>query len=361
MRKMTVGVVGCGNISDIYLESPQKFPFFEITSVADLDSDRAIAKAEKHGIEKVATVNGIITDPDIDIILNLTVPGAHYSICAAAIAQGKHVFVEKPLSISLEEGRALIAAAKEKNVRVGCAPDTFLGGGLQTCRQLIDQGAIGKPIGAAAFMMGHGPEAWHPDPEFFYKPGGGPLFDMGPYYLTALVNMLGPISGVSAMSRISFPTREIGIGEKKGNKIKVETPTHITGSMEFASGVIGTLAVSFDVWHSVLPRIEVYGSTGTMSVPDPNSFGGPVLIRTAENSEWEEMKIESPYTSNSRGIGLSEMAQAIAENRPHRASGDLGLHVLETMHAFITSSTTRHYCALKSTLTRPEPLPVTWP
>jgi predicted dehydrogenase len=361
MSKLKVGVVGCGNISDIYLESPHKFPFFDVAAVADLDLERAKAKAEKHSVLRVLSVDQLISDPEIDVVLNLTIPAAHYSVCAAAIEHGKHVYVEKPLSITLEEGRSLISTAAKQGVKVGCAPDTFLGGGLQTCRQLIDEGKIGTPVAAAGFMLGHGPEGWHPDPEFFYKVGAGPLFDMGPYYLTAMVFLLGPIRAVSAMSRISFPEREVGSGPKKGEKITVDTPTHITGSMEFAGGQIGTLAVSFDLWHAQVPRIEIYGSEGTLSVPDPNTFGGPITVKTATGEEWEEVKIERPYTENSRGIGLADMIQAIGENRDHRASGDLGLHTLETMHAFLTSSASRRYCDIKSTVSRPEPLPMIWP
>jgi predicted dehydrogenase len=361
MSKLRVGLVGCGNISDTYLGSPEKFPIFEIVAVADLNEERAKEKARKHEISRVVSVDEIASAADIDIILNLTVPAAHYSICATAIAHGKHIYTEKPLSITLEQGRNLIKSAKEKGVRIGSAPDTFLGGGIQTCRQLIDSGAIGVPVAAAAFMQGHGPEAWHPDPDFFYKAGAGPMFDVGVYYITALVSLLGPIAAVSAMSRISFPERVIGSGINAGNKISVETPTHITGSMEFTSGLVSTMTASFDVWHSQVPRVEIYGSEGTLSVPDPNTFGGPVKLRLAKEKEWQEVPITRPYTTNSRGIGLADMIYAIDENREHRASGDLALHTLEAMHAFLTSSKNRQYCEMESTVTRPAPLPEVWP
>jgi len=251
--------------------------------------------------------------------------------------------------------------AREKGLRVGSAPDTFLGGGLQTCRKLIDDGAIGEPVAAVAFMTGHGPEGWHPDPEFFYKPGAGPMFDMGPYYLTALVSLLGPITRVTGSTRISFPERTIGSGPKHGQKIVVETPTHVAGVLDFAGGAVATIITSFDVWAANLPRIEIYGSEGSLSVPDPNTFGGPVRIRLARDKEWRDVPLTHVYTENCRGLGVAEMAQAIRTGRPHRASGELAFHVLDAMAAFEEASTSGRHVVITSGPPRVEALPAGWP
>ena len=360
MDRLRVGVVGCGNISDIYLESPAKFPVLDIVAVADLDRARAEAKAEKHGVKRVLTVDDLIADPDIDAVLNLTIPAAHFSVCHDGLEAGKHVYVEKPLSLTREEGDKMVATAKAKGLRVGCAPDTFLGGGSQTCLDLSNSGAIGEPVAAPGFMMSHGPEDWHPDPEFFYKEGAGPMFDMGPYYLTAMIALMGPIADVTATTRISFPERRIGSGAKMGQMITVDTPTHVAGVIEFESGVVGTLATSFDVWSAELPRIEIYGSEGTLSTPDPNTFGGPVRLRKKGDSEWHDITLTYGWAENSRGIGLADMAMAIKENRPHRASGDLANHVLEAMHGFLQAGRERRHYVMTTSPKQPEALANGW-
>lgn len=361
MAPLRVGIVGCGNISDIYFDAPNKFPMLTTVACTDLVRARAEEKALKHGVPRVLTTKELVTDPDIDIVLNLTIPSAHFSLCKAAIDAGKHVYVEKPLSLTRDEGESLVQLAAERHLRIGCAPDTFMGAGLQTCRRLIDEGAIGFPVAFDAHMMGHGPERWHPDPEFFYKNGAGPLFDMGPYYLTALVALLGPIADVTATSRISFPEREIGSGPKRGQKIAVETPTHVAGVVEFHSGVVGTLTTSFDVWSSDAPGMEIFGSEGTLSLPDPNSFGGPVRLRHKGETEWVDVPLTHGYADNSRGIGMADMALAILEGRPHRASGDLANHILEAMHGFLISSADRKHYMMTTKPPQPAPLPNGWP
>ncbi|MCU0487196.1 MAG: Gfo/Idh/MocA family oxidoreductase, partial [Anaerolineales bacterium] len=250
----------------------------------------------------------------------------------------------------------MLHLAADKGLRVGCAPDTFLGAGLQTCRKLIDEGAIGDPVGATAFMMRHGPEDWHPSPEFFYQAGGGPLFDVGPYYLTALVSLLGPVQGVSGLARITFPERVIGSLPKRGQKIHVEVPTHVNALLEFASGITGTFITSFDVWHSDLPWIEIYGSQGTLSVPDPNTFGGPVVLRKPHAAAAETIPLLPLREHNSRSLGVADMAAAMREGRPHRANGELAYHVLDIMHTIHRASQERRHLALESTCTRPAPL-----
>jgi predicted dehydrogenase len=331
-EKVKIGVVGCGNISNIYLEQARTFDILEVKAVADMDMARAKAKASEQNISCVYTVDEMMADPEIEIIVNLTPPGAHAEIGLKALEAGKSVYNEKPLAIFREDAARMLKIAAEKGLRVGGAPDTFLGAGLQTCRKLIDDGAIGEPVAATAFMMGHGPERWHPDPEFFYKVGGGPMFDMGPYYLTALVSLLGPVQRVSGTTRISFPEREIGSEPKRGTKIKVEIPTYVVGTLEFASGPVGTIITSFDVWKANLPRIEIYGSEGTLSVPDPNTFGGPVVLWKPDASAGEEIPLLPLRDKNSRSLGVADMAHALREGRKHRANGELTYHVLDIMH-----------------------------
>ena len=255
----------------------------------------------------------------------------------------------------------MLEAAKAKGLRVGGAPDTFLGGGLQTCRKLIDDGWIGKPIGATAFMLCHGHESWHPDPEFYYKVGGGPMFDMGPYYLTALVSLMGPVTRVTGATQITFPERTITSQPKFGTKITVDVPTHVAGIMEFASGAVGTILTSFDVWSTTLPRIEVYGTEGTLIVPDPNTFGGPVRVRRMGAEEWTEIPLTHGYSTNSRGIGVADMAYAIQSGRPHRANGEMMYHVLEMMHGFHDAATQGQHYVMTSTCERPKALPLGLP
>ncbi|ABU60421.1 Gfo/Idh/MocA family protein [Roseiflexus castenholzii] len=353
-----VGIIGCGNISGIYLENSRMFDALNVVAVADIDPDRAQARAAEYNVPKACSVEELLADPDIEIVINLTTPDAHGPVALAALNAGKHVYNEKPLAVTRDEARALLDLAERKGLRVGCAPDTFLGGGLQTCRKLIDDGWIGEPIGATAFMMSHGPESWHPNPTFFYQPGGGPMFDMGPYYLTALCVLLGPVRRVTGSARISFAERTVTGERNYGATIPVNTPTHVAGVLDFASGAVATIITSFDVWSSQLPRIEIYGSHGTLSVPDPNTFDGPVLLRRAGAREWSSIPLSHGFTRNSRGIGVADMATAIRTDRPHRASGELAYHVLDIMHAIHDASREERHILLRSAMTRPKPLPL---
>ncbi|WP_438449384.1 Gfo/Idh/MocA family protein [Gorillibacterium sp. sgz5001074] len=358
MRKLRAGIIGCGNISDIYMKNLQTFPHVELAGCADLDRSRAEAKAEKHGLARAYDVEELLADPSVDIIVNLTIPQAHAEVNRKALLAGKHVYVEKPFAVETEDGLAVLQLAREKGLRVGCAPDTFLGAGIQTCIGLIQEGAIGIPVAATAFMLCGGHESWHPDPAFYYAKGGGPMLDMGPYYLTALVSMLGPIRRISGSAAISHPERTITSQPKHGEKIRVEVPTHLAGTMEFASGAIGTVVMSFDVpgGHH-LPRIEIYGSEGTLSVPDPNTFGGPVLLRRKGSAGFEEVALTHPYAENSRGLGVADLALGVIEEREHRAGGELACHVLEAMHAFGRSSDTGTHIVLGTSCALPEPMP----
>jgi predicted dehydrogenase len=355
-----VGIVGCGNISGIYLEAGKKWDILNIIACADIDLPRAQAQAAKYGVPKASGVAELLADPSIDIVINLTVPQAHAEVALAALAAGKSVYNEKPLALDREQAKQMLDLAREKGLRVGCAPDTFLGGGLQTCRKLLDDGVIGEPIGASAFMMSHGPESWHPNPEFFYQPGAGPMFDMGPYYLTALTTLLGPVRRVTGSTRVSFPERVIGSEPLRGQVIKVNTPTHIIGVLDFAAGAIGTIVTSFDVWSSELPRLEIYGSKGTLSLPDPNTFGGPVRVRLAGERSWSEVQIAHGYTENSRGLGVADMADAIRTGRRHRANGELAYHVLDLMHTIHDASREGRHIEMTSSCERPEQLPEGW-
>jgi len=361
MTKVKIGIIGCGNISATYFNAAKRFDIFEVIACADLDVERARMRAEEFHIPKACSVEELLKDPEVEIVVNLTIPAAHAEICLAALRAGKHVHVEKPLCVTREEGLQVLELAKAKGLRVGGAPDTFLGGGHQTCRKLIDDGWIGEPIAATAFMTCHGHESWHPDPAFYYQRGGGPMFDMGPYYLTALVNLMGPIRRVTGSTRITFPERTITSKPKYGAKINVETPTHIAGVMDFENGAIGTIVTSFDVWHSQLPRIEIYGTEGSLSVPDPNGFGGPVYVRRQGANQWDEVPLTHGYNDNCRGIGAADMAYALLEGRPHRVNGDLAYHVLEVMHGFHDASDEGKHYEVKSTCSRPAALPMVWP
>ena len=355
---MKIGVIGCGSISGIYFKNiTTRFQELEIAGICDVDQGKAMAASKEWGIPKVyADMHEMLSDPMVEIVLNLTRPYEHFDVDMAAIRAGKHVYSEKPLGATLDEGKKIIAAAKEKNVMVCGAPDTFLGAGIQTCRKLIDDGFIGKPVGASAFMACRGHESWHPDPEFYYKYGGGPMLDMGPYYLTALVSLLGEVSDVAGMAKASFPQRVITSEPKNGTVVDVEVDTYITGMMSFKNGAVGTIFTTFDVHAAQVPRIEIYGSKGTLSVPDPNTFGGDVMLYRPESKEFLKMPLLFENVENSRGLGLLDMARSLKNGTHPRAGSDMTLHVLEIMSSFITSSKERRFVTLESHVERPEPL-----
>lgn len=359
-RKLNVGVIGCGNISGIYLQNSQNLEAIRPVACADLEIERARAKAREYGVQRAVTVDEMLSDPEVHCILNLTIPGAHFDVAMRAVEAGKHVYNEKPLCVRREQAEKLMAAAKRRNVRIGCAPDTFLGAGLQTCRALIDSGAIGRPVAATANMICHGHESWHPDPAFYYHVGGGPMLDMGPYYLTALVSLLGPVARVGGLTRVTFPTRTITSEPKRGESIKVEVPTHVVGLLDFANGAAGTITTTFDVWSSTAPLLEVHGTEGSMSVPDPNGFGGPVKLWKPGRNIWEEVPVKRRYSENSRGIGLADMAQAIAAGRPTRASGELAFHVLDIMETIHDAAHQGKTLELRTTCDRPAALTEDW-
>lgn len=353
-----IGMVGVGAISGIYLKNfTQVFKEVELVAVCDLIREKAEKAQSEYNIPKLYdTMFELFADEEIDIVLNLTRPYEHFEVSSEALKAGKHVYSEKPLAATLEEGLELVRLAQEKNLMLGGAPDTFLGAGIQTCRKLIDDGFIGEPVGAAAFMICRGHESWHPDPEFYYKHGGGPMMDMGPYYLTALTNLLGGIKSITGVAKTSFAQRMITSQPKAGTIVDVEVPTYVTGIMEFDNGATGTLFTTFDVHNRGQARFEIYGSEGTLLVPDPNTFGGPIYLLRQEENDYKEIPLMFDYAQNSRGLGLADMAKALETGRFYRASYKQTLHVLEAMTAFKTSSDKRTAVDLTTRFSKEEPM-----
>ena len=357
MNPIGIGLVGAGNISSQYLKAVKSFPILEIKAIADLNMDAASARATEFSVP-AKSVDDLLADPSIDIVVNLTVPKAHVEVGLKAIAAGKHVHSEKPLGITVAEGKILIDEANAKGVRVGCAPDTFLGGAHQTCRKLIDEGAIGQPIAGTAFFGTPGHERWHQSPAFYYLPGGGPVLDMGPYYITDLVNLLGPVRRVAAITSKVRTEREVTSEPLKGQKIPVEVATHASGTLEFVNGALITVVLSFDIARYRHSPIEIYGSIGSIGVPDPNWFDGEILLASA-TEDWHQMPIQHGHAEhNLRIMAVADMAHAIRNGRPHRASGDLAFHVLEVMEAFQRSSDSGIHIDIKSQPERPAMMPV---
>ncbi len=358
MNPMRVGLIGCGNISTVYFEAGRRFRDFHIVACADQDPARAEAAAALHAIPRVLDVADLPGDPEVDLVLNLTPPQAHTQVLQAAIAAGKHAYTEKPLGLSLAESTALLEQAGAAGVVIGCAPDTVLGAGLQTARKLIDDGWIGRPVSATAFMLCPGHESWHPDPAFYYAPGGGPLFDMGPYYLSALVTLLGPINQACAMTTAAATERIITSEARFGQTVPVAVPTHVSGTLAFESGALTTMIMSFDAVGHSLPHLEVHGTEGSLQVADPNTFGGPIRLKRRGADAFTEVPLSHAYASQSRGLGLAEMARAIREGREPRASARMALHVLDCIEALHRSASERAFVSLATRCPRPEPMPM---
>jgi len=357
MKKVKIGIIGCGNISKAYLTAAQKFDILEVKACADINMETAQAKAEEFKI-KAMTVDKLMADKEIEIVVNLTVPKAHAEISMKALSAGKNVHSEKPFAVTYDEGKKILKLARRKGLLVGSAPDTILGGGQQTCRKLIDDGWIGRPVAGTAMMLGGGPEPWHANPFFFYQFGGGPMLDMGPYYITALVNMLGPARRICAITGKGFKERIAGAENVRGQKIPVEIPTHYAGTIEFCNGAIVSVVISFDIFggHGHSP-IEIYGTNGSLKVPDPNSFGGPVTVKV-RGGDWATVGFTHGYTENMRSIGVADMAYAIRTGRDYRCKGELALHVLEIMTGFEKSCDKGGFYELETTCQRPDALPL---
>jgi len=356
MERVGIGIIGCGNISEAYLKAATTFPILDVRGVADLRPEAAQARASAFGV-KAMSVDALLGDPSIEIVVNLTVPLAHVEVGLRAIEAGKHVYSEKPLGVATAQARTLLDRAAARGVRVGCAPDTFLGGSHQTCRKLIDEGAVGEPLAGTAFFMCPGHESWHPSPAFYYAAGGGPMLDMGPYYITALVNLLGPVEQVTGMTARARRERTISSAPRAGQIIAVDVATHVAGTLRFVSGAVITIAMSFDVPQHRHAPIELYGTESTMLVPDPNRFGGSIEI--GRNKSWSERPAQHLYADgNYRIIGVADLAHALRSGRPHRASGELAYHVLEVMEAFQISSDRGMHVSIESRPPRPAMLPV---
>ena len=368
-QPLSVGLIGCGNISTTYLGNAGMFAeAFRIVAVADVNMQAARTAGEQHGIPAIP-VEAMLADPAIEAILNLTVPSAHVPVARAAIETGKHVYVEKPLGLTVADATALLAAAATRGLRIGVAPDTFLGAAHQTARRLVDEGAIGRVVGGNAAVMGRGMENWHPNPAFFFAEGGGPLFDMGPYYLASLVDLIGPARSVLASGGIGVTERTIGNGPRKGAPIPILTPTTINALIRFDNGADIVFSASWDVWTHKRPHLELYGTEGTLALPDPNWFGGPVRI-SRRGGPWEEIfDPNRPFgqanrgfddgeaVADYRGCGLADMAQAIRQERPHRAGEGLGLHVLSIMEATGDAVREGRNTAIAHPAARPDPMP----
>jgi predicted dehydrogenase len=365
-KKLGVGVIGCGNISAAYFMLAPLFKGIEMRAGADLDMKVAQARAKEFGV-RASSVADLLASDDIDIVVNLTIPAAHYEVSKAILDAGKHVYSEKPFVLSVREGQDLKKRADRKGLRVGSAPDTFLGGAHQRVRSLIDGGKVGRVTSGTCYVMSHGMEHWHPNPDFFFQPGGGPILDIGPYYITNLVQLIGPVKRVAALAATPASERTITSKPRFGEKIKVTTPTTIHALMEFENGATVTFNASWDVWKHGHAPIELYGEEGTIFVPDPNFFGGDVMMTNRADElkklpKWEHafavpnQQHAQGMMANYRASGLADMALGILEGRPHRCSLELSLHVIDVMTGILRSGETGRFVAMQTTCERPDAL-----
>ena len=354
-----VGVAGCGMISEVYIRNLQTLfsDRLAVRGVFDRHPDRAQGRAAQFALPRVyGTLEQMLSDPEIDIVLDLCPPQAHYEINRLALEAGKHVYSEKPLAPQAAQGAELVRLAREKGVRLGCAPDVPLGAMIQTARHLVDAGAIGRVVGATANLFKQGVETWHPNPNFLYQPGAGPLMDMGPYYLTALLHIVGPFASVSAMDAISFPTRRITSQPHYGELIQVRVPTYVNALLRFETGALATFTATFDVWKSRQPCLEIYGETGSIVLSDPNCFGGRVML-ARPGEDYREVPLTFPYAQNSRGLGLWDLAASLADGTVPRTDARYARHILETMEAIAAGGADGERKRLSTACGRPRPMP----
>ena len=353
-----IGIIGAGVISKEYLDNLTSFPDVSVVAIGDLFEDAAAARAAEYGVAHHGGVDAVLGNPDVEIVINLTIPAAPVDVGILAVNAGKHVWSEKPFSLDRESGRRLLKTADAAGVRLGCAPDTFLGAGLQTARRMIERGDIGTPLTALTLMQSPGPESWHPNPAFLFQDGAGPLFDIGPYYLTTLVQTFGSIRRVAAFGSKSRETRVIGSGPKAGEEFAVTVPTHVSSILEFEGGESGQSIFSFDSPFQRAGFVEITGSDATIALPDPNNFDGDIRICRLGSDDWTT--VPSLGSTASRGAGVLEMARAIREGRAHRAQGELAFHILDTMAAISESIDTRAFVDIESSAAHIPALPVDW-
>ena len=354
-KKFNVGIIGCGDISQQYLNNAKNVykDYFTITACGDIVVEKAKARAEQYGVEKYGTPDVVYNDPDIDLIINLTVPMVHEEVSIKCLEAGKHVYSEKPLAVSRQGIKNIQEAAKKAGKRVGCAPDSFMSAPMQTAKKAIEEDWIGKPIGVKAICAMRGNEFWRPDCDFFYKKGAGPMFDMAAYYLNVFVSLFGPMGDVSTMSKITFPERTIKVEPRRGEKIEVEVPTYVTSNIRFENGVIGTFINSFDIWRTTSPFIEVYGEKGSMVLPDPNMYKGEVLLKRLNDNEWRKLPQFPEYFDYGRGIGIVDMIRSIEADVKHKANDELAYHVTDTIIAMEEAAEQRCEVAIQSTVEQP--------
>jgi predicted dehydrogenase len=365
---MRIGLIGCGNISDVYLKNAPRFQDFVFTAAADMNPDAAKRQAERYAIDS-RSVKSLLAGDDVDIVLNLTIPEAHAEVSLQALEAGKHIYSEKPLATTIADGLAVVAAAKARGLRIGAAPDTVLGPGVQEARALIDGRAIGKPLAGLAAVMSHGMEHWHPNPSFFFRAGAGPVFDMGPYYLSALITLLGPVASVQAAGKIGFAERIVTTPDSpaRGQSIRVETLTDVHALLDFESGAHVTFMASWDVWKHGIPPLELHGELASLRLPDPNWFGGDLLI-AEQQQDWRTIStddkifgarnwpVAAPKFANYRGLGLADMARAIVDGRSHRANGEIALHILAVMAGILEAAAEGRRVIISPSCERPAPL-----
>ncbi len=367
MDHLGIGIIGCGNISSAYLRLAPAFKGLSVRAVADVNMAAAQARAEEFGT-RAQSVDDLLANPDVDVVINLTIPDAHFGVTKRILEAGKHAYSEKPLVLTLDQGVTLRDLAAKKGLAVGCAPDTFLGGSHQQARALIDEGRVGTITAGCAAVLNHGMEHWHPNPDFFFLPGAGPMLDLGPYYVANLINFLGPVRRVGALTSSAQSERTISNGPRNGEKVPVKTPTNIHALLEFQSGATINLSTSWDVWHHKRNHFELYGTEGTLYVPDPNFFGGTVevagrdgVLTTVEPWDHPFGRINQHHNgrdlANYRTAGLADMVTALREGRDARCSLDRALHGVDVMTACLTSGETGQFVTLTTTCTRPEALP----
>lgn len=348
MRNIGVGVLGCGNIADIYLQNlTDMFDNVHVTGVYDRHPEKVQARAEKYHVKGYGSLQEMLEDPEAEIILNITPPVSHYDSVLQCLKAGKHVYVEKPIALTFREGQELRREAKERNLFLCAAPDTFMGAAYQTAKDLIDAGKVGRIVSAATFDLNAGMEFWHPSPVFFYKPGGGPMFDRGPYNLTALISLVGSADGVFGMTGKAFEQRTITSQPLYGQVIDVEVPTHVAGLIHFRNGCVCTIIESFDAQQTVLPHMELQGTGGTMILPDPNTFGGEIQICYRRKEGFQSIPLTHGYAENSRGLGVSDLARCLCEGGVPKTESALAVHVTEIMEALHTSWEKKEYIPLK--------------